>query len=76
MTWAVLHTNVTFTVLAKADGVIVIGYKLNDTFDLSSQYGRPGAYNTVSTGAGFLYHNVAGGNSGLQVNAWWYTTIK
>jgi RHS repeat-associated protein len=76
LTWAVRHATVTFTALAKADGVIVIGYKLNDSFDLSAQGGRSGAYNTVSSGAGFLYHNVAGGNSSLQVNVWWDATIK
>lgn len=76
LTWAVRHASVAFTALSKADGTIVIGYKLNDAFDLSSQGGRSGAYNTVSTGAGFLYHDVSGGNSSLQINASWDATIK
>lgn len=76
LTWALRHATVRYTALAKADGTIVIGYKLNDTFDLSAQGGRSGAYNKVSEITGFMYHQVAGGNANLQVTANWQTTIK
>jgi hypothetical protein len=76
LTWAVRHAGVSYPAVAKADGTIVIGYKLNDSLDLSKQDGRSGAYNTISLGLGFLYHDVAGGNSELKVMADWQTTVK
>ncbi len=76
LTWAVRHAGVSYTAVAKADGTIVIAYKLNDSLDLSKQDGRSGAYNTISSGLGFLYHDVAGGNTELKVKADWQSTIK
>jgi len=76
LTWAVRHATVSYTALAKSDGTIVIEYKLNDSLDLTAQGGRSGAYNNVSSALGFLYHDVAGGNSNMKVTADWQTTNK
>lgn len=76
LTWAVRHAQVDYTATVKSDGTIVISYHLSDTFDLSSQKGRSGAYNNISSAAGFMYHDAAGGNSSLKVNADWQTINK
>jgi hypothetical protein len=76
LTWATRHATVEYTATVKSDGTAVISYHLSDTFDLSSQGGRSGAYNNISKTTGFLYHSVAGGNSGLQISADWQTTVK
>ncbi len=76
LTWALRHATVSYNASVKSDGTVIISYKLNDTLDLSSQSGRSGAYNNISSGLGFMYHNVAGGNSGIQVSATWQTSIN
>jgi RHS repeat-associated protein len=76
LTWAVRHASVGFEAVAKSDGTIVISYQMNDKFDLSGQSGRSGAYNNVSNVTGFMYHDVTGGNSEMQVSASWDATIK
>lgn len=76
LTWALRHATVGYTAIVKADGTAIIAYNLSDRLDLSSQSGRSDAYNNISKGTGFLYHEVAGGNSGMQVNATWQTVVK
>ena len=76
LTWAVRHAEVDYNASVKGDGTIVISYHLSDQFDLSAQKGRSEAYNTVSAASGFLYHDVAGGNSDLKVSADWQATTK
>jgi RHS repeat-associated protein len=76
LTWATRHATINYTATVKSDGTIVISYHLFDTLDLSAQGGRSGAYNTISSGLGFMYHDIVGGNSGMQVTADWQTTIQ
>ncbi len=76
LTWAVRNASVDYSATIKGDGTMVISYHLSDTFDLSRQPNRGDAYNNISAATGFLYHEVAGGNSGLQVSADWQTTAK
>ena len=75
LTWAVRNVGVNVEAAVKSDGTIVLNYGFTDTFDLSSQTGRSGAYNFISNITGFMYHDVVGGNSSLQVNANWETTV-
>lgn len=75
LTWAVRNVNVNAEATVKFDGTIVLSYGFKDAFDLSSQDGRSAAYNFISNATGFMYHDVTGGNSSLQVNANWETTI-
>jgi len=76
LTWALRHATVEYTAIVKSDGTAVISYHLSDGLDLSSQGDRSDAYNNISKATGFLYHNVAGGNSSMQVNANWQTIVK
>ncbi len=76
LTWAVRHASVDYTTTVKTDGTMVISYHLSDRLDLSAQSGRSEAYNNISAGTGFLYHDFVGGNSSMQVNADWQTTVK
>lgn len=76
LTWSTRHASVGYTATVQGDGTIGISYHLSDTLDLSAQPGRSEAYNNISSATGFLYHDVAGGNSEMQVNADWQTTIK
>jgi RHS repeat-associated protein len=76
LTWAVRNAGVDYSATVKDDGTMVISYHLSDRFDLSAQHGRSEAYNNISAATGFLYHDVAGGNSSLQVSADWQATIK
>jgi RHS repeat-associated protein len=76
LTWAVRHGSVDYAATVKEDGVIVISYHLSDTLDLSGQKGRSSDYNDISNVTGFLYHDLAGGNSAIKVSADWQTTVK
>jgi RHS repeat-associated protein len=76
LTWSLRHASVSYTAAVKADGTMVISYHLSDTLDLSAQNGRSEAYNNISNASGFLYHDVVGGNSSMQVNADWSTVVK
>jgi RHS repeat-associated protein len=75
LTWAVRHATVDYTATVKADGTAVISYHLSDKLDLTPG-NRSGAYNNITTVTGFMYHDVGGGNSEMQVNADWQTTVK
>jgi hypothetical protein len=76
LTWSVRHAEVDYSATVKTDGTMVISFHLNDQLDLSPQPGRSEAYNNISAATGFLYHDVAGGNSNLKVNADWDVTTK
>lgn len=76
LTWAVRHAGVDYSANVKSDGTIVIDYHLSDQLDLSARKGRSEAYNNISGTTGFLYHDIAGGNSSMKVNADWQTTVK
>ncbi|MEO8583509.1 MAG: RHS repeat-associated core domain-containing protein [Flavitalea sp.] len=76
LTWSLRHASVEYSATVKTDGTTVISYHLSDRLDLSAQPGRSEAYNNISATTGFMYHDVLGGNSGMQVNADWQTTIK
>ena len=76
LTWSTRHASVGYTATVQGDGTISISYHLSDTLDLSAQPGRSEAYNNISSATGFLYHDVAGGNSEMQVNADWQTIVK
>jgi len=76
LTWAVRHAEVDYTATVKSDGTIVIDYHLSDTLDLSAQKGRSEAYNNISSATGYLYHDVAGGNKDIKVNADWQSIVK
>lgn len=43
---------------------------------LSGQKGRSEAYNNISNTAGFMYHDVVGGNSEMQIDANWQIEDK
>lgn len=76
LSWSLRHASVEYTATVKTDGTAVISYHLSDGLDLSAQPGRSEAYNNVSSVTGFLYHDIGGGNSEIQVNADWQTTVK
>lgn len=75
MTWITRHANVQAQVKVAAQGKTYISYTLDDTFDLRPQGGRSGAYNTITTVTGILYHDVVGGNDQLKVQAHWSNYI-
>ncbi|MCW5921690.1 MAG: RHS repeat-associated core domain-containing protein [Saprospiraceae bacterium] len=76
LTWATRHATIDYTATAKTDGTIVVYFHLSDVLDLSAQKGRSEAYNNISSALGFLYHDAAGGNINMKVNAEWQITIK
>lgn len=76
LTWSLRNATVRCRAQVAADGTITLDYSLRDTFDLSAQGGRSGAYNFISRNTGFLYHDVVGGNIALQVEARWQMKIK
>ncbi|WP_046246090.1 hypothetical protein [Hymenobacter terrenus] len=75
LTWSLRNVMVHCTASVDSRGTITLNYWLRDTFDLSEQKGRSGAYNAISRSTGFLYHDVVGGNSELQVEARWTQVI-
>lgn len=74
LTWATRHASIDYSATVKSDGTVVVSFHLSDTLDLSAQKGRSEAYNNISSGLGFMYHDVAGGNSSMKVNADWQVT--
>lgn len=74
LTWALRHATVKYWAEVGRDGTITIQYRLYDTLDLSGSPGRSGAYNSISEGLGFFYHDVAGGNKNLQTRGQWSVT--
>ncbi|MFC5981242.1 RHS repeat domain-containing protein, partial [Flavobacterium salmonis] len=76
LTWVTRHASMGYSATVKSDGTIVIDFHLTDTFDLSGQKGRSEAYNNISNTAGFLYHDVVGGNNEMEINANWQVENK
>jgi len=76
LTWVTRHASMSYSATVKSDGTIVIDFQLKDTFDLSGQKGRSEAYNNISNTAGFMYHDIVGGNSEMQINANWQIEDK
>ena len=76
LTWSNRHAGVEYIAQVNTDGTINISYHLSDTLDLSAQKGRSEAYNNISGATGYLYHDVAGGNSSMKVNADWQINTK
>lgn len=60
-----------YTVEVKKDGSVSIIYAFEDTFDLRPGQGRNLEYNTITMIAGFLYHDLMGGNDLMKVKADW-----
>ncbi|WP_255663879.1 RHS repeat domain-containing protein [Flavobacterium cupriresistens] len=76
LTWVTRHASMSYSATVKSDGTIVVDFQLKDTFDLSGQKGRSEAYNNISNTAGFLYHDVVGGNNEMQINGNWQIENK
>jgi hypothetical protein len=76
LTWALRHASIAYTALSKADGTIIISYKLTDKFDIRPGENHTDAYNKVTKILGPLYHDVVGGNDQMRVQAYWQAIIK
>ena len=72
LTWSVRNATITSVVSVHDNGnLIYIQNFLYDTWDLSSQEGRPTLYKAISATGGFFYHDILGGNRHMQTTASW-----
>ncbi|MBA5630351.1 SpvB/TcaC N-terminal domain-containing protein [Moheibacter lacus] len=76
LTWLVRSTNVKSVIGVSADGKMTISHRFSDIFDLRPSGVRSGAYNTATKVLGFLYHDLAGGNDKMRINANWNKTYQ
>lgn len=60
LTWLLRHAQLDGTAHVDASGDITIDYTISDTLDLRPGDGRGTAYNLVTGGAGFVWHDVLG----------------
>ncbi|MGL6126639.1 hypothetical protein BBI01_22050 [Chryseobacterium artocarpi] len=76
LTWLLRSIGVTSIANVDINGNITISHKFEDTFDLrpSGDGSRSIEYDTVSIIAGFLYHDIAGGNDLMKVKGKWSNT--
>lgn len=73
LTWLVRSASVETKVKIKKDGSIIMYHSFEDKFDLrpSSNGERSIEYDVVSIVTGFLYHDAAGGNDLMKIEADW-----
>ncbi|HEX7754603.1 MAG TPA: hypothetical protein VF421_04620 [Niabella sp.] len=73
LTWLIRSAMVYTEIKVKKDGSVRMNHSFTDKFDLrpSSHGERSIEYDTVSMVLGFLYHDVAGGNDLMKIEANW-----
>lgn len=78
LTWLLRSIGVTSIANVDKNGNITITHQFEDTFDLrpSEDGSRSIEYDTVSIIAGFLYHDIAGGNDKMVVKGTWSNTYN
>lgn len=78
MTWLLRSINLTSKIRVYKNGNVIINHKFEDQFDLrpSSNGERSIEYDAISIVAGFLYHEIAGGNDKMVVKGTWSNTYN
>jgi RHS repeat-associated protein len=71
LTWMIRHATVGGRADVAADGSMQITWTLHDVAYLTPKTTRSDAYNIAVSNLGFIYHNLLGGSTKMEVNANW-----